>query len=158
MELNIKIGENGKRLEVLLTSTTLPNIWSFIQMLHHIRRFVHKVLETAAVLNNLTWKKHIPADWNSYCDVVFSKLKQKPITTPNMQASNWSLPSRGPADASQLTVEGVFIHIFDYEEYTVSYSSKRLSLEEKANRSMNKTCSLWSTFTDVFVVTANVVL
>lgn len=71
------------------------------------------------------------ANWDSKCDIAFSKLKEKLISAPIMQSPDWNLPFRCHVDASQLAVGGTLTQISENGEHAISYFSKRLSPEEE---------------------------
>lgn len=112
--LGHKISRDGIRVDAVKVDLnqnlpipkTIRDIRSFLGHVGFYRRFIKDLSKIACPLCSLL-AKDVPFDFDSSCITVFETLKQKLITTPILQAPDWTQPFELMCDASDFAIGAV---------------------------------------------------
>ncbi|CAF1167537.1 unnamed protein product [Adineta ricciae] len=70
-------------------------------------------------------------EWNDDCATVFNTLKQRPVSLPMMQASNFSYPLILELDACEYGIGCVLTQKYDKHKYVIAYASRTFNTVER---------------------------
>ncbi|XP_052287336.1 uncharacterized protein LOC127898878, partial [Citrus sinensis] len=123
---------------------TIREVRSFLGHAGFYRRFIKDFSKVSRPLCNLL-AKDVPFIFNDSCLMAFEKLKQLLISSPIIQAPNWSLPFELMCDASDYAVGAVLGQRVDRIPHVIYYANgysgyNQISIAPKDQEKTTFTC------------------
>eukprot|EP00253_Pinus_taeda_P009982 PITA_09982 len=108
------------------------DVWSFLGLAGHYRRFIKDFSKLASPLFGLL-AKDVEFKWSDDCQKALNELKDKLVSAPILRGPNWAVPFHIHTDASNKAIGATLGQLEEKLPYAIYFVSKNLSKAEMNN-------------------------